>query len=127
MHNISYISTRMGHIQKIVLILVGAITCSVTIYAGGFQVNLQGTKQLGMGHCGTALKLGSGSIFFNPGAFALLDSNSFTVSANFVVPQINYLAPQPSTYTSSTNASVSTPLPLVPPFDPNQKQGGMQV
>ncbi|MBL4623652.1 MAG: outer membrane protein transport protein [Flavobacteriales bacterium] len=79
-------------------------------FAGGFQVNLQGTKQLGMGHCGTALKLGSGSIFFNPGAFAMLDSSSFTLSANFVIPKINYLAPYPSTYTASTNKSVSTPF-----------------
>jgi long-chain fatty acid transport protein len=98
--------------NKSLLVFCITISAFTASFAGGFQVNLQGTKQLGMGHCGTALMLGSESIFFNPGAFAMLDSSSFNLSANFVIPQINYLAPYPSTYTASTNKSVSTPFTI---------------
>ncbi len=34
--------------------------------AGGFQVNLQGNQQAGMGHLGTGFYLGASSTFFNP-------------------------------------------------------------
>ncbi|MBL4652884.1 MAG: outer membrane protein transport protein [Flavobacteriales bacterium] len=87
------------------------VIVNVTV-GGGFQVNLQGTKQLGMGHCGTSLIMGSESMFFNPGAFAMSDRSSFVLSANFVIPHINYLAPYPSTYTASANKSVSTPFTI---------------
>ncbi|MEQ8910516.1 MAG: outer membrane protein transport protein [Vicingaceae bacterium] len=34
--------------------------------AGGFQVNLQGNQQAGMGHLGTSFYLGASSTYFNP-------------------------------------------------------------
>ncbi len=37
-------------------------------HAGGFQVPLQGQKQTGMAHAGTAIALGPTTVFFNPGA-----------------------------------------------------------
>jgi hypothetical protein len=37
-------------------------------FAGGFQINLQGQKQTGMGHTGTGLLLDGAPLFFNPGA-----------------------------------------------------------
>ena len=95
---------------RVLASIVSSLLLNNIALGGGFQVNLQGTKQLGMGHCGTSLVMGSESMFFNPGAFAMADSNSFALSANFVIPQINYLAPYPSTYTASINKSVGTPF-----------------
>lgn len=34
--------------------------------AEGYQINTLSARQLGMGHTGTALKLGSESMIFNP-------------------------------------------------------------
>ena len=45
------------------------------IYAQGFQVNLNGQKQIGMGHTGTGLLQDGASIAFNPGAVAMLPEN----------------------------------------------------
>lgn len=44
-------------------------------FAQGFQVNLAGQKQIGMGHTGTGLLQDGASIFFNPGAVAMLPEN----------------------------------------------------
>ena len=41
----------------------------------GFQVNLHGQKQIGMGHTGTGLAEDGASILFNPGAMAMLPEN----------------------------------------------------
>ena len=45
------------------------------VYAQGFQVNLGGQKQIGMGHTGTGLLQDGASVFFNPGALAMLPQN----------------------------------------------------
>lgn len=41
----------------------------------GFQVNLHGQKQIGMGNTGTGLALDGAAILFNPGAVAMLEEN----------------------------------------------------
>lgn len=45
------------------------------IYAQGFMVNLNGQKQIGMGHTGTGLLQDGASLVFNPGAMAMLPQN----------------------------------------------------
>lgn len=47
----------------------------VLAFAQGFQVNLDGQKQIGMGHTGTGLVQDGASVFFNPGAMSLLPEN----------------------------------------------------
>ena len=42
--------------------------------AGGFQVNLQGNQQAGMGHLGTSFYLGASSAYFNPAMLGLSDN-----------------------------------------------------
>jgi long-chain fatty acid transport protein len=44
-------------------------------FAQGFQVNLADQKQIGMGHTGTGLAQDGSTIFFNPGAMAMLPEN----------------------------------------------------
>ena len=60
--------------KKLLLPLLGMIP--LLSFAGGFQVNLQGTKQTGMGHLGSSFYLGASSTYFNP-AMMGLDSNNF--------------------------------------------------
>ncbi|MCJ8209105.1 outer membrane protein transport protein [Mucilaginibacter sp. RS28] len=61
----------MRRLLLLLLALVPAIA-----FAQGFQVNLGGQKQIGMGHTGTGLVQDGASIFFNPGAVAMLPENS---------------------------------------------------
>jgi len=44
-------------------------------FSQGFQVNLEGQKQIAMGHTGTGVLLDGASVFFNPGAVAMLPEN----------------------------------------------------
>jgi long-chain fatty acid transport protein len=57
------------------LLLIGLALIPVLSFAQGFQVNLQGQKQIGMGHTGTGLAQDGASVFFNPGAMAMLPEN----------------------------------------------------
>ena len=60
--------------MKKLLLLVFALM-PVISFAQGFQVNLEGEKQIGMGHTGTGLAEDGASVFFNPGAVVTLPDN----------------------------------------------------
>ncbi|MDB5138390.1 MAG: long-chain fatty acid transporter [Mucilaginibacter sp.] len=57
------------------LLLVVLALTPVLAFAQGFQVNLEGEKQIGMGHTGTGILQDGASVFFNPGAVAMLSQN----------------------------------------------------
>jgi long-chain fatty acid transport protein len=66
-------------IRKICLALA-ILAMAVNVKAEGYAVNVQGTKQTGMGHVGTALNFDASSMQWNPGALATLDQKySFSV------------------------------------------------
>ncbi|MEO6883102.1 MAG: outer membrane protein transport protein [Bacteroidia bacterium] len=89
---------------------------ALSVEAGGFQVNLQGQKQIGMGHTGTGLLLDGACILFNPGALCFMDTNAVNVSGNFIFPRTEYLAPSPDTYNVGTTPGVDTPFNLYANF-----------
>jgi long-chain fatty acid transport protein len=60
--------------MKKLLLVVLALT-PVLAFAQGFQVNLEGVKQIGMGSTGTGTLQDGASVFFNPGAVAMLPQN----------------------------------------------------
>jgi len=51
------------------------VLCPLLASAQGFQVNLHGQKQIGMGGTGTGLKMDVASVYFNPGAMSMLEKN----------------------------------------------------
>src|SRR6185503_5957271 len=57
------------------ILLMALALAPVLSYAQGFQVNLEGEKQIGMGHTGVGQAQDGASIFFNPGAVAMLQQN----------------------------------------------------
>jgi long-chain fatty acid transport protein len=59
--------------RKLLLLLWLALP--LCAFSQGFQVNLEGQKQIGMGHTGTGTLLDGASVFFNPGAVAMLPEN----------------------------------------------------
>ena len=94
------------------LFIIVVISCS-TVFAGGFQVNLQGQKQAGMGHTGTGLLLDNTCILFNPGAMCFLDTmKSIYIGASFIMARTTYLEAYPGTYVSHINKHIGTPFTL---------------
>lgn len=57
-------------------------------YGQGYQVNLQGQVQQGMGSAGAALPIGASSMFYNPGASAFVDHNDIEIGATGVLSNI---------------------------------------
>lgn len=108
--------------KKIFLLVF--ITFIHTAFAGGFQINLQGQKQTGMGHAGTGLFLDHASILFNPGAVSFLDSlKGASLGLSFIIPRTTYLEKHPGTYTAHPVKHVGTPFTLyaVYKFKPQAK------
>lgn len=57
------------------MVLTAAALLSVfSASAEGYQINSQSARQSGMGHTGTALKLGAESMLFNPAGMAFMNS-----------------------------------------------------
>ena len=82
--------------------------------AEGFQVNAQSTKQAGMGHVGTAMKLGAESMHFNPAGLAFMNKAvdlSVGVSGVF-----SYLKYEKDSYSFKSDNKPSTPLYLYAGF-----------
>jgi len=79
------------------------------IYAGGYQIRLQGQKQTGMGLIGSPMNFGASSIFYNPGALSMMDQNyHFDVGVNLINSHVLYQSTS-SSYTAETDNPLSTP------------------
>ena len=80
------------HMKKL-LFAVYLIAAALTAQAGGFQVNSQGQKALGMGGAFTAYNKDASAAYFNPGALALLDSGRyFSIGASYIMPRTTFLS-----------------------------------
>jgi len=87
--------------------------------AQGFQVNLLGEKQIGMGHTGTALLQDGASVVFNPGAVAMLPENYIQGGISPLVFQSAFLAAG-STQQNNTANKIATPFSAYAVWGPKQ-------
>lgn len=84
------------------------MSIATSAWSEGYQVNTLSTKQMGMGHTGVALKLGSESMLFNPAGMAFSDHTlELSASVSGVAPKSTATLPDGSEW--STHAPVSTP------------------
>jgi long-chain fatty acid transport protein len=83
-------------------------------WAEGYQVNTFSAKQLGMGHAGVAMQLGSESQIFNPGALGFSDK-TFQLSGSFVAIDPHAYASYNGTKYYSDN-KISTPFNVATSF-----------
>ncbi len=101
--------------KKIVLLLASA-ALTLTAAAEGYQVNNLSSKQNGMGHVGTAMKLGSESLWFNPAATVFQQSEfDASVGVTGIAAKATYTSlpdytgKRPQQHFTSDN-KISTPL-----------------
>lgn len=85
--------------------------CQFISFAGGFQVNLQGQRQTGMGHTGTGFVTDAATIFFNPGGMGWLDTTvNLSAGLSLIIPRTQYLEAFPGIYTATMVHNVGTPF-----------------
>ena len=85
------------------LMLLFSLT-SWSVYAGGYQVRLQGQKQTGMGLIGTPFNLGASSIFYNPGALSMMENKySFSLGVSPIFSKALYMQNASDNYARTDN------------------------
>lgn len=84
------------------------LTCA-TAMAEGYQVNTLSARQTGMGHTGTALKLGAESMIFNPAGLGFMDQTlEVSGSVTAIIATAHATTPDGKKYT--TDNTPSTPM-----------------
>lgn len=102
--------------MKKILLVLAAVTVAAAASAEGYQVNNLSSKQNGMGHVGTAMKLNSESLWFNPAAAVFQDTKfDISVGVTGIASKATYTslpdytgATKPVHYTSDNK--LSTPM-----------------
>lgn len=78
-------------------------------FSAGYQLNLQGLRQLAMGGGGTAMPWDAATIFYNPGGLARLTGMQAYGSIQMILPRVEYLN-QETGQTARTENKVFTPF-----------------
>lgn len=78
------------------------------VFAEGYQVNVLSTKQTGMGHVGTGMKLGAESMHFNPAGLVFMDhAFDFSAGVSAVMANAKYTK---DNYSEKTDNPLSSPV-----------------
>lgn len=105
--------------KKLILPLLGCIP--FLMHAGGFQVNLQGTKQTGMGHLGTSFYLGASSAYFNPAMMGMGENKiNIEAGASFINSSVAFQN-QETGVVEETDNPTGTPFYLYGTYAINEK------
>lgn len=113
--------------MKRIFLLLASAAIATSAMAEGYQVNNLSSRQNGMGHTGTALKLNSESLHFNP-AGAAFQTSKFDISAG-ITGVSSYAKYTNIDYTGVNRISaesdnkISTPMYLYFNYKPTERLG----
>ena len=103
---------------KTLLLAGGTLLVSASAAsASGFQVNLGGQKNIGMGGVGVGLSLDQAAMFYNPGALAMVRENGVQFGVNAALARISFRSENGGDLRSLQNAIV-TPFNFYAGFGP---------
>lgn len=102
------IFTNSVTIMKKITILAATLISTLTAMAEGYQINTLSAKQLGMGHTGTALKLGAENMIFNPAGLGF-SNKTLDITASMTAIKANATCTVDG-QSYKTDNGVSTPL-----------------
>ncbi|MCD4730499.1 MAG: outer membrane protein transport protein [Bacteroidales bacterium] len=96
--------------RKFTLLMLLVTLTTSAIFAGGYQVRLQGQKQTGMGLIGTPFAFGASSIFYNPGSLSFMEEKySFSAGVSPLFASAVFRS-EGSDYKAETNNPTGTPF-----------------
>jgi long-chain fatty acid transport protein len=94
-------------LKKLSLLLLANLV-GLSLMAEGYQINSQSARQVGMGHLGTALKLGSESMLFNPAGLSFMQGKyEVSLGATAIFSKVKYMN---DSYSVDTDNPIGTPL-----------------
>src|SRR5690606_16363136 len=83
------------------LLLSSAVT-----FGAGYQLNLQGLRQLAMGGSGTAIPWDASIVFYNPGALTEFTNVRAYASGQVVIPSVKYVQVPAGSYEANSQDQV---------------------
>jgi long-chain fatty acid transport protein len=108
--------------RKLTLWFMIALFATTFAKAGGYQINIQGIKQNGMGYIGTGFTLDASSVFFNPGGMSFIKTKySFVAGVSGVFANTTFKKITPSAYQAQTDNPLSPPLHFYGTYKINNK------
>lgn len=106
-------------VKRYISIFLLLVLAAGPAFAGGFQLNVQGGRQLGMAHTGTGLATDGAGLFFNPGSIVFLDSGWQIVGGvSLLMPRTIYVEPAPGNYRTYMVAHTATPVHFYATYHP---------
>ena len=104
--------------KKIKLLLLLFTTIALNVFAGGYQVGLHSTRNIGMGLIGTSLSYDASSLFYNPGGTVFLDEKfSFSGGITFLMSDTWYQA-KDEIYQEKMKSKINTPFYFYAAYKP---------
>jgi long-chain fatty acid transport protein len=96
--------------RKLFLFMLAFLTYN-SMSGEGYQVNLQGNRQVGMGHTGAGQKLGATSMHFNPGAMGMLGSQfDFSAGGSLIFSSNSFVGTGPNAPKEESDNPMGTPF-----------------
>lgn len=95
--------------RKHALLTASLLLPAAMAFSAGYQLNIQGLRQLAMGGGGTAMPWDASTIFYNPGGLSRLDGFQVYGSIGFIIPRVEYLN-QTTGVTARTTNQTFTPF-----------------
>jgi long-chain fatty acid transport protein len=98
--------------KKHSLITAALLLPATLAMSAGYQLNLQGLRQLAMGGGGAATPWDASAIFYNPGALSNISGLQAYGSALFIMPKVQYAESQNGGLTARSANQTFTPFNL---------------
>lgn len=93
--------------MKRLILVAGALIPSL-MFAGGFQLNVQGLKAVAMGGAFTAVGSDASTVFFNPAGMCNLQGHQITAGVNIIDPHVSIQTPEVAN--TDQTSGVGTPF-----------------
>lgn len=88
--------------KRLFLVTGTLLLSSAMTFGAGYQLNLQGLRQLAMGGSGTAIPWDASVVFYNPGGLTAFSNVRAYASAQFIMPTVKYVQVPTGTYSAET-------------------------
>jgi long-chain fatty acid transport protein len=105
--------------------LFGTIILSLLVVCiavgGGYQINEQGARAVGMGGAFVANASDPSAVYYNPAGLTSQKGINLLLGGNLIIPSTTFKGPLPSTTETPTNSQVFTPINLYGTYQVNDQ------
>ena len=106
--------------RKVSLLLLSLCITAMNSFAGGYQVGLHSTRNIGMGLIGTSLNYDASALFYNPGGAPFIDSKfSFSGGMTFLMARTTFQA-KDEAYQAEIKHQLNYPFYLYAAYKPTK-------